>query len=181
MKKTSKELRRFTGSRLRRPLDKIKTLSMENILAAVRNETLFGCVECNIHVPDNLRDHFQEMCPIFKTIDISRDDIGKFMKTYAEENNIMRQPRRSLIGSMVGKKILAVGNRSVKVILSAWVTAVEHTPKPCFKPFGDALSDARRTGDVDLLKAIIANTMNLLGNSSYGKTITNKERHRQVK
>jgi hypothetical protein len=30
-------------------------------------------------------------------------------------------------------------------------------------------------------KAIIADTMKLKGNSSYGKTITNKERHRQVK
>jgi hypothetical protein len=47
------------------------------------------------------------MCPIFKNIDISRDrDIGEFMKKYAEENDIMRQPRRSRIGSMIGKKIL---------------------------------------------------------------------------
>jgi hypothetical protein len=84
----------------------MKTMSMENILAAVRNETLFGCVECDIHEPDILGDHFQEMCPIFKNIDISRDDIGEFMKKYAEENDIMRQPRRSLIGSMVGKKIM---------------------------------------------------------------------------
>ncbi len=29
--------------------------------------------------------------------------------------------------------------------------------------------------------AIIADTMKLVGNSSYGKTITNKERHREVK
>ena len=26
---------------------------------------------------------------------------------------------------------------------------VEFTPKPCFKPFGDAVSDARRVGDAD--------------------------------
>ena len=49
---------------------------------------------------------------------------------------------------------------------------IEYTPKPCFKPFGDAVSNARRTGDADPSKAI---------NSSYDKTITNKERHRQVK
>ena len=58
---------------------------------------------------------------------------------------------------------------------------VEYTPKPCFKPFGDAVSVARRVGDVDPSKAIIADTMKLVGNSSYGKTITNKERHREVK
>ena len=49
----------------------------------------------------------------------------------------------------------------------------------CFKSFGDAVSDARRAGDPS--KAIIAGTMKLKGNSSYGKTITNKERHRQAK
>ena len=58
---------------------------------------------------------------------------------------------------------------------------IEYTPKPCFKPFGDAVSNARRAGDADPSKAIIADTMKLVGNSSYGKTITNKERHRQVK
>ena len=37
---------------------------------------------------------------------------------------------------------------------------VEFTPKPCFKPFGDAVSDARRAGDAS--KAIIADTMKLV-------------------
>ena len=120
-KKTNKELQRFIATRLRRPLDKMKTMSMENILAAVRNETLFGCVECDIHVPDNLRDHFQEMCPIFKNIDISRDDIGEFMKKYAEENDIMRQHRRSLIWKH-GRKEDNVGNPSVKVLHRTWFT-----------------------------------------------------------
>ena len=67
---------------------------------------LFGCVECNIHVPEHLRDHIQEICPIFKNVEISREDIGDYMKTYTEEYDIMKQPRRSLIGSMIGEKIL---------------------------------------------------------------------------
>ena len=58
---------------------------------------------------------------------------------------------------------------------------IEYTPKPCLKPFGEAVSNARRAGDSDPSKAIIAEMMKLVGNSSYGKTITNKERHRQVK
>ena len=126
------------------------------------------------------------MCPVFKNTEICRDDIGEFMKTYAEENDIMSRPRRSLIGSMKGEKIL------LATLLLKWylehgleVTRVyqviEYTPKPCFKPFGDAVSNARRTGDADPSKAIIADTMKLVGNSSFGKTITNKERHRQVK
>ena len=39
---------------------------------------------------------------------------------------------------------------------------IEFTPEPCFKPFGDAVSDARRAGDADPSKAIIADTMKLV-------------------
>ena len=37
---------------------------------------------------------------------------------------------------------------------------VEYTPIPCFQPFGEAVSDARRA--VDPTKAIIADTMKLV-------------------
>ena len=57
---------------------------------------------------------------------------------------------------------------------------VEYTPKRCFKLFGNAVSDARRAGDRDPDLAIIADTMKLVGNSSYGKTIINQERHRNI-
>ena len=107
------------------------------------------------------------MCPIFKNTEISRADIGDFMKSYAEEYNIMTHPRRSLIGSMKGEKIL------LATLLLKWhlergleVTevhqVVEFTSEPCFKPFGDAVSDARRAGDADPRRAIIADTMRLV-------------------
>ena len=99
-------MQRFITTRHRRPLDKVKTMSLQTILDAVKNEKLFGCVECDIHVPEHLCEKFSEMCPIFKNTEISRDDIGEYMEAYAEENNIMSRPRRSLIGSMVGEKIL---------------------------------------------------------------------------
>lgn len=124
-------------------------------------------MEVDIRVPDNLKDKFSEMCPFFKNTNISRDDIRDFMKNFAEENNIMAQPRRSLIGSMKGEKIL------LATPLFKWylehgleVTKVhqviEFTPEPCLKPFGDAVSDARREGDEDPRKAIIADTMKLV-------------------
>ena len=142
-------------------------MSLERILSEVRNERLFGCVEVDIRVPEHLKEKFSEMCPIFKNTNISRDDIGDFMKAYAEEHNIMAQPRRSLIGSMKGEKILLAtpllkwylehGPEVTKVH-----QVVEFTPEPCFKPFGDTVSDARRAGDADSRKAIIADTMKLV-------------------
>ena len=47
---------------------------------------------------------------------------------------------------------------------------VEYTPANCFQKFGEQVSEARRAGDADPNKTIIAETNRLDGNSSYGKT-----------
>ena len=175
LKRTNRELQRFIATEVRRTLDKVKIMSPEQILSEVRNERLFGCVEVDIRVPDHLKEKFSEMCPIFKNTEISRDDIGDFMKVYAEEHNIMTQPWRSLIGSMKGDKIL-LATPLLKWYLEHGLEAtkvyqvVEFTPEPCFKPFGDAVSDARRAGDADPRKAIIADTMKLVSSYAFLRT-----------
>ena len=132
MKNTNKNLQRFIAARLRRPLDKVKTMTLERIL---------------------------------------NDDIGEFMKAYAEENDIMTRPRRSLIGSMKGEKI-QLATSLLKWFLGDGLEVtrvyqvIEYTPKPCFKPFGNVVSNARRAGDADPSKAINADTMKLVRNSS---------------
>ena len=50
----------------------------------------------------------------------------------------------------------------------------EYTPAACFQKFGDNISDVRRAGDADPEKKIVAETHKFDGNSSYGKTVTNK-------
>ena len=152
------------------------TMTQNEILTAVIDGTLFGMVECDVRVPDNLREHFAEMQPIFKNTTVNRD----------EEHNILTKPRRMLVGSYRGDKIL------LTTPLLRWYIAhglvvdhvyqvVEFERKPCFRNFGESVSTARRNGDVDPDKAIIADTMKLLGNSAYGKTVTNVDRHRNVK
>ena len=154
-------------------------MTQNEILAAVIDGTLFGMIECDIHVPP-------EMQPIFKNANVSRDDIGPYMRQYAEENDIMSTPRRMLVGSFHGIKLL------LATPLLRWYLAhghvvdrvyqiVEYSPKPCFRDFGESVSTARRNGDVDPDKSIIADTMKLLGNSAYGKTVTNVDRHRDIK
>ena len=161
-------------------------ITSHSIIAAVIDGTLFGMVECDVRVPDNLREYFAEMQPIFKNTTVTRDDIGSFMQQYAEEHDIMSTPRRMLVGSYRGEKIL------LATPLLRWYLAhglvvdrvyqiIEYEPKPCFQNFGDSVSAARRAGDTDPDKAIIADTMKLLGNSAYGKTVTNVDRHRDIK
>ena len=108
MKHQQPEFREFRRTRFGHPLDRKFTLTEAEILEAVQNDTLFGVVECDLHVPDHLKPHFSEMSLIFKNTEISRDDIGDFMKAFGEEHNIMPKPRQSLIGTFFGKKILLI-------------------------------------------------------------------------
>ena len=161
-------------------------MTQQQIIAAVVDGTLFGMIECDIHVPEHLEDHFAEMQPIFKNAMVTRDDIGPFMQQYAVDHGIMSTPRRMLIGSYRGDNILLI------TPLLQWYLAhglivdhiyqiVEYSPKPCFQHFGESVSTARRAGDNDWSKTIIADTMKLLGNSAYGKTVTTVYKHRDVK
>ena len=108
------------------------------------------------------------------------------MRQYAEEHDILSKPRVMLVGSFRGVKIL------LATPLLRWYLAhglvvdrvyqiIEYEPNPCFRRFGESVSTARRAGDEDPDRAIIADTMKLLGNSGYGKTVTNVDRHRDVK
>ena len=161
-------------------------MTQNEILAAVIDGTLFGMIECDVRVPEHLQDHFAEMQPIFKNANVSRDDIGPYMRQYAEEHDIMSTPRRMLVGSFHGIKLL------LATPLLRWYLAhglvvdrvyqvVSYSPKPCFQNFGDSVSAARRAGDADPDKSIIADTMKLLGNSAYGKTVTHVDKHRDVR
>ena len=161
-------------------------MTQSEILADVVNGTLFGMVECDVHVPPDLRKHFSEMQPIFKNVTVSRDDIGPYMRQYAEENDIMSAPRRMLVGSFHGIKLLLATPLlrwylAHGLIVDRVYQVVEYEPNPCFQRFGESVSAARRNGDVDPDKSIIADTMKLLGNSAYGKTVTNVDKHRDVR
>jgi hypothetical protein len=83
-------------------------MSEDSILQAVMDEKLFGALEVDLHVPDDLKSKFSEMPLVFKNIDVSRDDIGDHMKVYAEEKGVMNQKRKCLIGSMYGEQIMVI-------------------------------------------------------------------------
>ena len=162
------------------------TMTQQQILAAVVDGTLFGMVECDVRLPEELQYYFSEMQHVFKNASVTRDDIGPFMRQYAEEHDILSKPRVMLVGSFRGVKIL------LATPLLRWYLAhglvvdrvyqiIEYEPNPCFRRFGESVSTARGAGDEDPDKAIIADTMKLLGNSGYGKTVTNVDRHRDVK
>ena len=78
-----------------------RPLIEEKLLQGLINGQLFGYVQCDIEVPEHLRDYFCNFPPIFENTVVSRNDIGDLMKEYAEKEWIMPQPRRMLISSFI--------------------------------------------------------------------------------
>ena len=160
-------------------------MTQNEILTSVIDGTLFGMIECDVRVPADLREHFAEMLPVFKNALVTRDDIDPYMRQYAEEYNILKKPRRMLVGSYRGDTILLATPLLRWYLTHGRVVdrvyqVIEYEANPCFQRFGESASTARRAGDADPDKAIIADTMKLLGKSGYGKTVTNIDRHRNV-
>ena len=70
-----------------------RPLSTDSLLKKIKNRSLFGYVQCDLIVPDELKPTFSNFPPIFKNIDVSRNDIGEYMKKYAEENDLLKNPQ----------------------------------------------------------------------------------------
>ena len=123
-------------------------MTQRQILTDVRAGILFGMIQCDIRLPEELRAHFAEMQRLFKNVDLTRDDLGPFLRQYAEDRDIMARPRRILVRNFHGNKMLFASP------LQRWylhhgleVTHVyqmiEYELRPCFRRLGDSVSTAR--------------------------------------
>ena len=83
-----------------------KSMTQRKILNFIVDGSMFGLVECDLRVPPALRETFAEMTPIFKKVEISKEDIGEHMRDYVEREGLMKTPRKSLIGSMFAERIM---------------------------------------------------------------------------
>jgi G:T-mismatch repair DNA endonuclease (very short patch repair protein) len=160
-------------------------LTMEQILDKIKAGTLYGFVECDIHVPDHLLDEFSEMPPIFKNVELDRSHLSDYMRRLAEAQGFLKRPQRCLIGSMKAEKMLFLTDLlrwylSHGLVVTRIYQVVEYEKRPIFREFSDSVSNTRRAGDTDSSLKLLANTAKLIGNSLYGKTITDKTKHKNV-
>ena len=163
-----------------------RPLSTNSLVQNIRNEKIFGYVQCDLSVPDELKAKFSNFPPIFKNIDVSRNYIGEYMKTYAEENDLLKQSQRMLISSFKltnGTLITPLFNFYLDLGLQCTKIHrfVQYTPHKVFNSFVQSVVDARRAGDENPLSGVVAETMKLLGNSSYGYQIMDRSKHTMTK
>ena len=134
---------------------------------------LFGYVQCDIEVPEELKEKFANFPPIFKNTNVGRHDIGSLMKDYAEKEGLLSQPRKMLISSCFlenGTLItpLLLFYLELGLVCKKIYRFVEYNPVKCFNKFVQSAVDARREGDENPNSSVVAETMKLLTNSSYG-------------
>ena len=160
-------------------------MTEQEILRNIIDGTMFGAVEIDIVVPENLKQHFEEMPPIFKNVTIQEEDIGEHMRQFLRETNKTFHPTKYLIGSMFGTKILLITPLlrwyvEHGLLVTKIYQFIEFCPKRAFSPFEESVTNDRRAGDRDPAYKAIADTSKLIGNSFYGYTIMNKGKHLSV-
>ena len=151
-------------------------MRQESLLAKIKDGRMFGYLQCDIEIPDGLKYKFSNFPTIFKKYNVSRADIGDYMREYAIENNLLKQPQRMLISSFKLENAtiitpllnfyLGLGLKCTKIY-----RFFQYTPKKCFNNFFQSVVDARRADDENPDPSVVAETMKLLGNSSYGYQI----------
>ena len=163
-----------------------RPLSEERLMQEIKSRRLFGYVQCYLKVLEHLKAYFANFPPIFKNTDVSRNDIGYLMKEYAEKERIMSQPRRMLIssfhlnnGTIITPLLLYylhLGLECTKIH-----RFVQYTPKKCFSSFVQSGVNARRQSDENPNSSVVAETMKLSANSSYGYQTMDRSRHTVTK
>ena len=76
-----------------------RPLKEKRLFEQIRSSKLFGYVQCDIDVPEELKKKVPNLPPIFKNINVDRHDIGLLMKDYAEKEGPLCQPQKMLISS----------------------------------------------------------------------------------
>ena len=164
----------------------VPPLSKSALIERIKREDLFGVVDCSLEVPEELYPYFEDFPPIFKNCEVGRDDIGEHMKDYAQRNRLLSRPRKMLISSFKLERgpiitPLLLFYLEKGVILSDVFWFLQYTPRRCFQSFVQNVVDARREGDRNKNSTVVAETMKLIGNSSYGYQIMDRSRHTNTK
>ena len=148
----------------------------------IKSGLKFGVVDCSIEVPKRLREKFSEFPPIFKNCEVGLQNIGSHMKDFAHDHNLLKKPRRMLISSFYlqrGPLItpLLQFYLEERLILNQIYWFIQYTPEKCCESSVNSVVEARREGDKNTFSSVFAETMKLIGNSSYGYQFMDRSKH----
>jgi G:T-mismatch repair DNA endonuclease (very short patch repair protein) len=79
------------------------------LLEDVMSDTFFGVIECDINVHIHLRPYFEEMCPVFKNVDIQYNHLSLETKSQVNPNYKSRKCENY---KLLGEMMKLIGNSS---------------------------------------------------------------------
>ena len=155
------------------------------LIQRLKERTWFGFAEVDIERPEAFWPKFEEMCSFLYNKGVPIEAVPKKMADYLKSTGRTRGNRKKLVGVLSAEKLLVYTPLlSWYVDHGAVVKAVHRTidyqAGKIFPWFVEQVTEARRTGDVEKSKALLAKVFKLLGNSSYGKLIEALERQTNV-
>ena len=141
--------------------------NIERFNKKVLNDSLFGFVQVDIEVPEELKDKFSEMAPFFVVDEIR--EVPKYMKKYREETGRKENKNaRKLLGVMKAEKILLYTpllkwyiKHGLKV--TAYHKLLKYKAGRPFDWFPEEVAQARREADKNKDKKIVGETAKLKG------------------
>ena len=172
-----------------RQAERERSESEAEIIQNVLKDELFGFFEVDIEVPEQseARRRFSEFSPLFVISEVPEDQIPQHMKDYQINTGRKKiKNNEKLLGVMKAEKILLYSpllkwylNHGLQV--TKIHRYISYTPGTPFAWFPEEVSSARRVADNDKNKKQLGDTSKLKGNSFYGKTIENLEKHMTTK
>ena len=153
----------------------------EILFESIDTGRLFGYVYCVTEASDNIRDNFDNFPPILENFNVPSNDILPPLKEYSEKEPLFSQPRMLISTYFLKEGIiitpLLLFFSDLELVCRKNYRFVQYTPLNCNNGFVQSAAQARKAGHENPNSVLVAETMKLLTNSSYGYQIRDRSRH----
>ena len=131
------------------------------------NIEFFGMAEVDLECPDYVKEDLDKFPALFVKGSLKNETNAQLRGVLSCEKALLTTPYLQCL--------ISVGYKITKVY-QAW----EFRAAKCLKPFIDQVVYERRKGDIPGGNPLQANTYKLIGNSFYGGSVMNKDRHTDI-
>ena len=150
-----------------------RPITGHQFLERLKKGNSFGYVQCANEVPKKVRANSLFFLLLLKNTLVGKNDYADLMKTYAEEEGIMTQSRKMLISSFKlqnGTLITALllSYLQLGLVVTKIDRFVLYNPQKSFNSFSQSAVDTSKQVDKKPNSGVVAATLKLLANSSYG-------------
>ena len=149
-------------------------------------DKFFGFLEVDIEVPEDKYNYFSEMCPLFVNKEYDENVCGQCTNDLLYKLDRKPTKSRKLIATLKTEKIWLKSTRLRWMIQHGCVMTKLHgvipaKPRRLFKDFVERISNERRKGDADPKYKVIGNNIKDVGNTAFGRTAMDKNKHKKIK